>query len=110
MLSGFELYPRWVPLSLCIRFIQILIFRMLRNNADAHRYSYFELGLPVEQLSNILLTPIRYVTLHLRDRPGAALLCYRYRPENTVVCVNRGPIQYGFHARAKAIQNSVNIT
>ena len=83
---------------------------MLRNNADAHRYSYFELGLPVEQLSNILLTPIRYVTLHLRDRPGAALLRYRYRPENTVVCVNRGPIRYGFHARAKAIQNSVNIT
>ena len=58
----------------------------------------------------ILLTPIRYVTLHLRDRPGAALLCYVYRPENTVVCVNRGPIRYGFHARAKAIQNSVNIT
>ena len=26
---------------------QILIFRMLRNNADVRRYSYFELGLPV---------------------------------------------------------------
>ena len=58
----------------------------------------------------ILLTPIRYVTLHLRDRPGAALLCYRYRPENTVVCVNRGPIRYGFHAGAIAIRFSVNVT
>ena len=29
------------------RFMQILIFRMLRNNADARRCSYFELGLPV---------------------------------------------------------------
>ena len=27
--------------------MQILIFWMLRNNADAHRCSYFELGLPV---------------------------------------------------------------
>ena len=27
--------------------IQILILRMLRNNADARRCSYFELGLPV---------------------------------------------------------------
>ena len=34
---------------LCKRFspIQILIFWMLRNNADARRCSYFELGLPV---------------------------------------------------------------
>ena len=48
--------------------------------------------------------------LHLRDRRGAALLCYRYRPENTVVCVNRDPIRYGLHAGAKAIRNSVNIT
>ena len=62
------------------------------------------------QLSGVVWTPIRYVTLHLRDRRGAALLSYRYRPENTVVCVNRGPIQYGFHAGAKAIRYSVNIT
>ena len=27
--------------------IQILIFRMLRNNADVRRCSYLELGLPV---------------------------------------------------------------
>ena len=95
--------------------VVLTILNTLQNPYISHvtqqcRCSYFELGLPVEQLSGILLTPIRYVTLHLRDRHGAALLRYRYRPENTVACVNRGPIRYGFHARAKAIQNSVNIT
>ena len=31
---------------------------MLRNNADARRYSYFELGLPVEQLTSTKLSII----------------------------------------------------
>ena len=43
------------------------------------------------QLSGVVWTPIRYVTLHLRDRRGAALLCYRYRPENTVLRCKRHP-------------------
>ena len=38
--------------------IQILIFRMLRNNADARRRSYIELGLPV--LLHILLMFLTY--------------------------------------------------
>ena len=33
--------------------IQILIFRMLRNNADVRRCSYFELGLPVFRLDSM---------------------------------------------------------
>ena len=37
-----RLQKRWVFFP-----IQILIFRMLRNNADVRRCSYFELGLPV---------------------------------------------------------------
>ena len=36
--------------------IQILIFRMLRNNADARRCSYFELGLV---LGPVLLSTIK---------------------------------------------------
>ena len=33
--------------------IQILIFRMLRNNADARRCSYFELRLPVLTVNSL---------------------------------------------------------
>ena len=33
--------------------IQILIFRMLRNNAEACRCSYFELGLPLSYLTSV---------------------------------------------------------
>ena len=35
--------------------IQILIFLMLRNNANARRCSYFELGLPVCTWANRLV-------------------------------------------------------
>ena len=35
--------------------IQILIFGMLRNNADVRRCSYFELGLPVLITDRIVL-------------------------------------------------------
>ena len=56
--------------------------------------------------------PIRYVTLHFRDRRGAArrgatLFRYRYRAEITqFLCVNRSPIWYGFRADARAIRYS----
>ena len=36
-----------VPETIGFFLIQILIFRMLRNNDDVRRCSYFELGLPV---------------------------------------------------------------
>ena len=35
--------------------MQILIFRMLRNNADVRRCSYFELGLPVALLICLII-------------------------------------------------------
>ena len=38
---------RRISISIGFFPIQILIFLMLRNNADARRCSYFELGLPV---------------------------------------------------------------
>ena len=56
--------------------------------------------------------PIRYVTLHFRDRRGAArrgatLFRYRYRAEITqFLLVNRSPIRYGFRADARAIRYS----
>ena len=50
--------------------------------------------------------PIRYVTLHLRDRRGAASLRYRNRAKNTV---NRSPIRYDFRAGAKGMRYSVKI-
>ena len=43
-------------------------------------------------------TPIQYVTLHFRDRCGAALLRYRNRAPQQFLCVFRSPIQYGFRS------------
>ena len=54
---------------------------------------------------------IRYVTLHFRDRRGAALPSYRnHYAELWFLCVNRSPIRDGFRAGARAIQYSVNTT
>ena len=54
--------------------------------------------------------PIRNVTLHFRDRRGAAratLFRYRNRAKITqFLCVNRSPIQYAFRADARAIRYS----
>ena len=49
----------------------------------------------------ILLTPIRYVTLHLRDRHGAALLCYRYRPKHRCMSEQR-PYPIWFSCQCKS--------
>ena len=43
---------------------------MLRNNADARRCSYFELGLPVRSLSNWLAFTISEVSNRLNLRFG----------------------------------------
>ena len=48
-------------------------------------------------LSCLVLTPIRYATLHFRDRRGAVPLCYRI------------PTRYAFRASAKAIYPVVNM-
>ena len=41
-----------------------------------------------EKLSSIVWTPIRYVTLHLRDRRGPASLRYKNRAEITILKVD----------------------
>ena len=61
-----------------------------------------------QKLSSIVWTPIRYVTLHFRDRRGAASLRHGNRAATTVLCANRSPIRYGFRGGAKAIRYSVN--
>ena len=48
---------------------------------------------------------ILYVTLHFRDRRGAAS-----PPKLWFLCVNRSPIRDGFRAGARAIRYSVNTT
>ena len=54
--------------------------------------------------------PIGYMTLHVRDRRGAAWLSQKSRRHNLYsVCVNRSPTRYGFRAGAKAIRYSMNI-
>ena len=52
---------------------------------------------------------IRYVTLHVQDRRGAASLCHRNRAATPFLCVNGNPFQYDFNAGAKAIRYRVNI-
>ena len=57
-----------------------------------------------ETLSCIVLTPIRYVTLHFRDRRCAASLRYRNRAE-----ITEARFRYGFRAGAKSVRWTVNI-
>ena len=61
-----------------------------------------------EKLSDIVWTPIRYVTLHFI---GATQLrtVREIAPKSPLLCVNWNPIPYGFRVGAKAIQYSVNI-
>ena len=52
--------------------IQVHIFRMLRNNADARRCSYFELGLPVVRAKGHLISRKRREIFGLLRRGGVA--------------------------------------
>ena len=80
---------------------------MLRNNVDAHISS---LGYLWNNYPYIVNTyPICDSPLKRSARRSFTLLQISPPPKN-VVCVNRGPIRYGFHASAKAILYSVNIT
>ena len=47
--------------------------------------------------------PIRYVTLHFRDRLGEASLRYRNRAEITVCMCEQKPYPVGFSSRRKSI-------
>ena len=54
--------------------------------------------------------PIRYGTNYFQDRRSVAHLRFvtEFAPKSLLVCVNRSPIRYGFHAGAKDIRYSVN--
>ena len=57
--------------------------------------------------------PIRYATLHFRDRRGTALLRPRNREEINIcfLCLNKSPLgfyRHDFRCCSKAIQYSVN--
>ena len=56
-----------------------------------------------EKLSAIVWTPVQYVTLHFRDRRGAASLPHRNRAATIVLCVNRSPIRYEFRGRLRVV-------
>ena len=55
--------------------------------------------------------PLRYVTLHFRDRRGAASPRYRNRAEIIVLMFEQKPyIRYGFRACARAIPFGLVLT
>lgn len=64
-----------------------------------------------EKLFGIIWTPIRYLTLHLRNRRGAASLRHRNGAATSVgVWTELSPMRYDFHGGVKAIwYSSVNI-
>ena len=62
-----------------------------------------------EKLSAIVRKPIRYVTLYLRVRHGAASLVTETAPKSPLLCVNRSPIWYGFRAGANSVRRSAII-
>ena len=55
-----------------------------------------------EKLSSIVWTPILSVTLHFRDRCGAASLCYRKRAKITVLMCQQKPYSVWFPCRRKS--------
>ena len=59
------------------------------------------------KLSGIVWTPFQYVTLHFRDRRGAALL--RYKNPAGITVLKQSPMRNGFRAGAKSIRYSVSI-
>ena len=61
-------------------------------------------------LSGILWIPIRYVTLHFRDRRWAASLLYRNRAEITVLSCEQKPYLHGFRAEQSTAKALLFIT
>ena len=55
-----------------------------------------------QKLSVIVWTPLRYVTLHFRDRRGAALLRHRNRAATTVFMCEQKPNPIWFSWRRKS--------
>ena len=63
---------------------------------------------PAQKLSGIVWTPIRYVTLHFRDRRGPVSLRYWNHPEITVLMCEQKPYPVWFGANTTAILHSEN--
>ena len=57
-----------------------------------------------QKLSSIVWTPIRYVTLHFRDRRGAASLRHGNRAATTVLVCEQKPYSVWFSWRRKSYQ------
>ena len=57
---------------------------------------------PAQKLSGIIWTPLRYVTLHFRDRRSTASLCYRNLAEITVLMREQKPYPVCFSCRRKS--------
>ena len=57
---------------------------------------------PAQKLSGIIWTPIRYVTLHFRDRRSTASHRYRNRTEITAILCQQKPYPVWFSCRRKS--------
>ena len=61
------------------------------------------------QLKKLFTLPsIRWVTINLQYRRGAASLRYRNCPEIRVLCVNKSPTRYGFRADPRTVHHGVD--
>ena len=66
--------------------------------------------MPVDTALKSDTEPIRYVTLHFRDRRGLFRSVPEIAPKSPSLWANRIPIRNGFRAGAKTMRYGVNIS
>ena len=80
------------------------IFTSVSVDSSPHSHLFTSMvQIRVQTAPKCCTEPLRYVTLHFRDRRGAASLRYRNRAQITVLCEQKPYIRYGFRAGARAI-------
>ena len=81
------------------------IFTSVSVDSSPHSHLFTSMvQIQVQTAPKCCTEPLRYMTLHFRDRRGAALLRYRNRAKITVLMCEQKPyIRYGFRAGARAI-------
>ena len=99
---------RVIPLT----FIQYFLYKLWDRSFTPYKHCNFTrfvlwpsldyLWLWHEKPSSIVWTPIWSVTLHFRDRPGAASLCYRKRAEITVLMCEQKPYSVWLSCRRQS--------
>ena len=67
---------------------------LVGSNPRSHLSTSATVWIPVYTAPKSDTEPIRYVTLHFRDRCGAASLRHKNWPATTFSCVKRRPIRY----------------